>query len=97
MSYRPLPDNVTIKKSPIEGLGLFATKDIEKGYYFGISHIEHASEENGYIRTPLGGFVNHSEGPNVQFIDAPGVKYMKALTNIKKGEELTAFYTLYTV
>ena len=28
MSYRPLPDGVTIKRSPIEGLGLYATEDI---------------------------------------------------------------------
>ena len=26
--YRPLPDGLTIKNSPIEGLGLFATIDI---------------------------------------------------------------------
>ena len=26
--YRPLPQELTIKNSPIEGLGLFATKDI---------------------------------------------------------------------
>ena len=26
--YRPLPEGLTIKKSPIEGLGLYATKDI---------------------------------------------------------------------
>mgnify|MGYP007000230623 len=25
--YRPLPDELTIKNSPIEGLGLFATKN----------------------------------------------------------------------
>ncbi len=27
--YRPLPDGLTIKNSPIEGLGLFATMDIK--------------------------------------------------------------------
>ena len=27
--YKPLPDRLTIKKSPIEGLGLYATKKIE--------------------------------------------------------------------
>ena len=37
--YRPLPDCVTIKDSLIDGLGLFATKDIPKGTYLGISHI----------------------------------------------------------
>ena len=27
--YRPLPDGLTIKSSPIEGLGLFATNEIK--------------------------------------------------------------------
>ena len=28
--YRPLPDGLTIKHSPIEGLGLFTNVDIKK-------------------------------------------------------------------
>ena len=27
--WRPLPDSITIKESTIEGLGVFATQDIE--------------------------------------------------------------------
>ena len=27
--YKPLPNSLTIKRSPIEGLGLYATKDIK--------------------------------------------------------------------
>ena len=37
--YRPLPDYVTIRESPIAGLGLFATKKIPAGTYIGIVHI----------------------------------------------------------
>ena len=37
--YRPLPDYVTIRESPIAGLGLFATKKILAGTYIGIVHI----------------------------------------------------------
>ena len=40
MTYRPLPDNLTIKNSKIEGLGLFATKDIKKDHIFGITHVK---------------------------------------------------------
>ena len=29
--YRPLPKCLTIKKSPIEGLGLYSTEDIKAG------------------------------------------------------------------
>ena len=32
--YRPLPDELTIKSSPIEGLGLFATKEIKANESF---------------------------------------------------------------
>ena len=31
--YRPLPKELTIKNSAIEGLGLFATQDIKKNSY----------------------------------------------------------------
>ena len=57
--YRPLPKEVTIKESKIEGLGLFATEDIEQGHDFGISHITNIGFQDGHIRTPLGGFINH--------------------------------------
>jgi|TARA_B110000438_G_C15558778_1_gene540199 hypothetical protein len=64
--YRPLPDGLTIKKSPIEGLGLYATKDIEANTFIGLTHILDERFENNYLRTPLGGFYNHSDNPNVQ-------------------------------
>ena len=64
--YRPLPDSLTIKKSPIEGLGLYATKDINSNAFIGITHILDERFENNYLRTPLGGFYNHSDNPNVQ-------------------------------
>jgi len=63
--YRPLPDGLTIKNSPIEGLGLFATTDIKKNSFIGITHIRDEQFENKYIRTPLGGFYNHSNEPTV--------------------------------
>ena len=34
--WRPLPDFITIKESKIEGLGIFATKDIKEGSDLGI-------------------------------------------------------------
>ena len=62
--YRPLPDNLTIKKSNIEGLGLFTTENVETEHIFGITHIQNKDFQNGYIRTPLGGFINNSDNPN---------------------------------
>jgi SET domain-containing protein len=97
MTYRPLPDNLTIKNSKIEGLGLFAIKDIKKDHIFGITHIKDDRFENGYIRTPLGGFFNHSDDPNCEaYIDGEYIK-LKAIKDIKEGEEITAFYWLYNL
>ena len=63
--YRPLPDGLTIKNSPIEGLGLFAKTDIKANSFIGVTHIRDEQFENKYIRTPLGGFYNHSNEPTV--------------------------------
>ena len=75
--YRPLPDFLTIKKSPIEGLGLYATQNIKANSFIGLTHIQDNNFENGYIRTPLGGFYNHSNNPNVRRVvsdQLPGLK-----------------------
>ena len=63
--YKPLPNCLTIQKSPIEGLGLYATKNIKANSFIGLTHIKDKNFENGYIRTPLGGFYNHSNDPTV--------------------------------
>ena len=63
--YRPLPKQLTIKNSAIEGLGLFAIEDIKKHSFIGVTHIRDEQFENKYIRTPIGGFYNHSNEPNV--------------------------------
>tara|TARA_B100001123_G_C14652449_1_gene766211 strand:- start:143 stop:571 length:429 start_codon:yes stop_codon:yes gene_type:complete len=75
--YKPLPNCLTIKKSPIEGLGLYATKNINSNCFIGLTHIRDGKFENGYIRTPLGGFYNHSNEPNVRRVVSdtlPGLK-----------------------
>ena len=63
--YRPLPDGLTIKNSPIEGLGLFTNVEIKKNTFIGVTHIRDEQFDNKYIRTPLGGFYNHSNNPTV--------------------------------
>ncbi len=63
--YKPLPKQLTIKKSPIEGLGLYAVEDIKNNSFIGVTHVRDEQFENKYIRTPIGGFYNHSNEPNV--------------------------------
>ena len=97
--YKPLPKNLTIKKSKINGLGVFATEDIKKENNFGVSHIKDLKVEDGYWRTPLGGFINHSTNPNCEKSENRFTKnfYLIATKDIKKGEELTVYYTLYHI
>jgi len=107
--YRPLPESLTIKPSAIHGNGLFATENIPNGTVLGISHIHHDLFPNGWIRTPLGGFTNHSETPNCKlvvdtiddiFAQDEGflteIKLLQTTENIKGGTELTCTYTLYS-
>jgi SET domain-containing protein len=93
--YRPLPNYITIKNSDIEGLGLFASDDIDKGHIIGITHIEDQDFPNGYSRTPLGGFYNYSDEPNCESIADGRFLKLKTLRDIKSGEELTVKYYLY--
>ena len=104
--YKPLPDCLTIRKSDIEGLGLFATKDILKNTVLGLTHIFRPHKE--IIRTPLGGFYNHSDNPNCEtyknirvgidlVYEQNGSMYLKTMKNIKSGEEITVKYTLYKI
>ena len=80
--YKPLPNFLTIKKSPIEGLGLYATEDIKVNSFIGLTHIQDKDFDNGYIRTPLGGFYNHSNNPNVRRVVAD------KLPKLKSGDQI---------
>ena len=75
--YKPLPKCLTIKKSPIEGLGLYATENIKANVFIGLTHIQDSNFDNGYIRTPLGGFYNHSNKPNVRRVVSDRLPSMK--------------------
>ena len=93
MNYRPLPESLTIKPSSIDGLGLFATQTIPKNTDLGMIHFTYGDL---LIRTPLGGFINHSGKPNCKKLDLEDEWHLKTIKEIKKDEELTLKYTLYT-
>ena len=100
--YKPLPETVAVKESPIHGYGLFAIADIPYGTDLGVSHVFAVGFKDNYIRTPLGGFINHSDTPNcvkVQSHEDSALNYyiLQTIKKIKKGEELTVAYTIYTV
>ena len=77
--WRPLPGSLTIKESKIEGLGIFATKEIKEGSDLGISHVYDDRFPDGYIRLPIGAFINHHEMPNCKAIVAESESYYKVI------------------
>jgi|TARA_R100001530_G_scaffold71348_1_gene50537 SET domain-containing protein len=96
-NYKPLPYQLIIADSAISGQGVFTTRKLVQGTLLGISHYRIDGE---YIRTPLGGFINHSETPNCHRSQArirEGFDkwYITVVKDINKGEELTLKYILY--
>ena len=94
MSYQALPRELHIKDSPIAGQGLFAKEDIPAGTHLGMSHLLLGDV---IYRTPLGGFINHSEEPNCLKYFDDGFYFIRTQNNIKTGEELFLKYTFYEI
>tara|TARA_R100000306_G_C4335356_1_gene122463 strand:+ start:335 stop:640 length:306 start_codon:yes stop_codon:yes gene_type:complete len=100
--YKPLPESLTIKASGIHDLGLFADQNIKQATNLGVTHIK---IDDTIVRTPLGGFINHSNTPNCAKVElhANGQEPFRkkwnlvTLKDIKKGEEMTLRYTFYNV
>jgi hypothetical protein len=57
--YKPLPTELRLGFSDIHDIGVFAKEGIAQGTNLGMTHIK---IRDHIIRTPLGGFLNHSEG-----------------------------------
>jgi hypothetical protein len=107
LMYKPLPDNLTIQKSKVNGLGLFTKEKLTLGDNLGMSHIKIGDT---IFRTPLGGFINHANDPNcvkaelrMTSEDLQGHRYdykkwnLITIRDIKEGEELTVRYTFYKI
>ena len=96
--YKALPNWIHVKDSRVAGQGLFAKDDMPEDVYLGISHFV-VDEE--IMRTPLGGFVNHSDDPNCvkecEEKEWGKIYHMRTIKPIKKDEELFLKYTFYNV
>ena len=101
-NWRPLPDFLTISKSSIEGLGLITTKKLNIGTDLGMTHIYDKRFQDGYIRLPLGAFINHHEIPNCKAVFAETDKIIGSLKHIRivtqkvipAGTEVTVKYVI---
>ena len=104
--YKPLPENLRLGFSDIHDIGVFAKEFIPGATNFGMTHLQFGKT---LIRTPLGGFLNHSDDPNCEKVKLkftnedkkPSYIFNKwnlvTLKDIKEGEELTLKYTFYDV
>ena len=96
-----------VRNTEESGHGLYATMDIPAGSYLGISHVALSIEQENlvkrnYVRTPIGGLINHSETPTCVLVRHPQderpeklglVTHMWSVKPIKKGSEITCLYT----
>ncbi len=94
--YNPLPEQLELKKSDIDGHGIFATMDLDKEFDLGATHIK-MPIYNGFVRTPLGGYLNHDESPNCYLTqvyewDDYKIFHLFTMRKILKGEELLLDY-----
>ncbi len=104
LMYKPLPKELRLGFSKIHDIGIFAKESISKGTNFGMSHLQISKT---IIRTPLGGFINHSDTPNCEKVKLyftnedkePTYNFTKwnlvTIKDIKEEEELTLKYTFY--
>ena len=103
--YKPLPKELRLGFSDIHDIGVFAKEVIPHGTNFGMTHLQFGKT---LIRTPLGGFLNHSDEPNCEKVKLKFTNDDKSpyvfnkwnlitLKDIKEGEELTVRYTFYDV
>jgi len=105
--YKPLPNSLTISPSGIDGLGLFTKAGLAQGTNLGMSHLKMGET---IFRTPLGGFINHSNDHNCVKVELRmssedksdhKFEYKKwnlvTVRDIKEGEELTTQYTFYNI
>ena len=61
-----------------------------------MTHVQWFGEPNNLLRTPLGGFINHSDTPNCEIMGKVK-RYLFTKEDIEAGTELTVKYNMYSV
>ena len=87
IDYLPGETSTYIGESTREGLGVFATHDIEVGDRIGTVRVK-------LMRTPIGRYVNHSVNPNCEYMIEGDNVAAYAIRPIGVGQEVTVCYRL---
>jgi len=104
-----IPNCLELKKSPLHGLGVFATEFIPEGTELGIGHYFDYHDRNSFkiinLRTPIVAFFNYNTDPNIILKQESPIPKWKcgysmhnriyAKRDIQKGEELLLKYSWY--
>jgi hypothetical protein len=93
--YSPLPKGLKLAPSVHHGHGVWTTIDLPEGTIIGTTHKTDERFEDGLIRTPLGGYLNHSTVPNCQLQRKGDLYYLVTLEDIPANRELVITYTIY--
>jgi SET domain-containing protein len=80
-----------VKSSDTHGKGVFAKNDIKKGSEE-IGLVIESQENNTFLYTDLGRYVNHNTHSNLEIKKEGNKIYFVAIKNIKKGDELFLNY-----
>ena len=94
MSYQALPDGLFIQNSSVAGQGVFTKVKLMSGMELGMSHLLIDDE---IYRSPIGGFINHSDNPNCEKYLVGNKYYIRTIKDINPIEELVLKYTFYKV
>jgi hypothetical protein len=83
----PMPHGyaVEVRRSPIDGLGVFVTHPCEAGEVIAPARL-------GRMRTPVGRYTNHARRPTCQFVVGPQRLDLVALAPLERGDEATVDY-----
>jgi SET domain-containing protein len=90
--FNPMPNGVELRTSNIHGYGLFAVQTIKANHDLGVTHVADSRFQDGFIRTALGSYANHSNKPSIKGVRKDDTYHFVTIRQIEADEELLIDY-----